>query len=328
METNKVSRPFIPGLIINVTDSCTFDCKYCPPCGENLSKGTIVYDEKAVVSLISLAKKHGVQQIRFTGGEPLCEPERLNFFLHECGNSFKRIVVNTNGSLLHDNFDWLEAYRNQIILKVSFDTLDEAAFNAITQRKLFNKVYSNLQSAIQRKYRIEVNCVLYEQSFKEIVNIIDFAINNNIDLKILTASTYYGFIDPAKNAMEKAKLVEYLLSLSCQFAEERLVGERGAPMLVYRVSTSKITVFDSATSNCLTPLKCYFTRCETECSQYPCDYGAFSMGVSTDGLFSICRGRKDWGEMVFNGSSDEIEKIFLRQQKQFQSCFEMNVNKL
>lgn len=328
MKTEKILKPFIPGVFINLTDCCNFKCKYCPPYGENLCKGMDKYDEDAVLFVISLSKKYGIKQVRLTGGEPFLESQRLQLFLSACGDSFERLVLNTNGSLLEKNFFWLKKYKKSITLKISLDTLNENNFNNITQSNSFLKVYNNILLAISNQFKIELNTVLYNQTFKEICDLVEFSVNNKIDLKFLTTSTFYGNVSFEASVLNMKKVVEYLENQSSSTSKERLVGERGAPMLIYHIEKSKITIFDSFNKNSLTPLKCYFDCCENECPQYPCDYGAFSIGISTDGLMSICRGRKDLGKQIFYRSSNEIESAFVNQVEQFKSCFSINVNSL
>lgn len=328
MINEKKSQPFIPGILINITDNCNFKCRYCPPYGENLCKGMSEYDENAVVSVIDIAKKYGVKQIRFTGGEPFLEPHRLRRFLDVCGDSFERLVLNTNGTLLGENMEWLKNYRNQIVLKISVDTLDEKCFNNVTQKNNFQLVFNNLLCAISEQFNIELNSVLYKQTFEEVCDLIEFSVNKEINLKFLTTSTFYGNVNYRHQNVNMNKLVDYLEKRSIHISSEKLVGERGTPMLVYHIGESKITIFDSSIKNSVTPFKCYFACCEEQCLNYPCDYGAFSIGVSTDGIMSICRGRKDFGEQIFFHSPYEIEKIFVNQLKQFQSCFTINVNLL
>lgn len=328
MNNNKIPRSFLPGIIINLTDCCNFTCRYCPPYGENLCKGLEEYDESAVLTVISLAKKYGIKQVRLTGGEPFLEPQRIRRFLDTCGDSFERLVLNTNGSLLRENFEWLENYKKQIVLKISIDTLDEEHFNRITKQKKFKMVLENLLSAITYGFNIELNTVLCDQTLEEICNLIEFSVSKQINLKLLTYSTFYGNVAYEAMNIDMHELVDYLSYRSSYTSNDRLVGERGTAMLVYHIDKSKITIFDSLVKNSFTPFKCYFNCCEEECLQYPCDHGAFSITISTDGIMSICRGRKDYGNKIFLKSELEIEKMFVKQLKQFQNCFSINVNVL
>lgn len=328
MNNDKIPKSFLPGIIINLTDCCNFACRYCPPYGENLCKGIEEYDERAVLFVISLAKKYGIKQVRLTGGEPFLEPQRTRCFLDACGDSFERLVLNTNGSLLKENFEWLKNYKKKIVLKISFDTLNEEHFNQITKQKNFQQVYENILSAISYGFNLELNTVLCDQTLEEICDLIEFSVSKKINIKLLTFSTFYGNVAYEARTIDKHELMNYLACRSLHTSNDRLVGERGTEMLVYYIGNSKITIFDSLVKNSLTPFKCYFNCCEEDCWQYPCDHGAFSITISTDGIMSICRGRKDYGNKIFFKSELEIEKMFVKQIKQFQNCFSINVNLL
>ena len=77
MMNEKEVRPFIPGVFINLTDSCNFSCQYCPPFGENLCKGLDLYDEDAVLTVIALAKKYKIKQVRYPNAK------NINNFFYE-----------------------------------------------------------------------------------------------------------------------------------------------------------------------------------------------------------------------------------------------------
>lgn len=326
MSSGRHINSFLPGIIINITDRCNFKCQYCPPYGENLNNGVKTYDEEAIILVIRLAKKYGIKQIRLTGGEPFLEPPRIRRFLDECENAFERLVINTNGSMLEENFSWLKKYKDQIVLKISLDTLEENKFKLITQKDSFSTVYKNLLLAISYGFNLELNVVLYNQTFEEICELIEFVISNQINLKFLTTSTFYGNIKYEQLEVDMKKIVDYLEKKSKYISNDKLVGERGTSMIVYHINKSKITIFDSRSKDSLTPLKCYFSYCEDNCFQYPCDHGAFSISISTDGIMSICRGKKELGKNIFGCSINEIEDIFINQIKQFESCFSINVN--
>lgn len=328
MNNTKILMPFIPGITINVTDRCNFKCKYCPPYGENLCKGLCEYDSDNIIYIINLAKKHGVQQIRFTGGEPFLEPNRLMRFLDACDDSFKRIVVNTNGSLIRQNIEWLDRFKTKIVLKFSLDTINKEKFNTVTQTNEFDVVYKNIILTKRRNYNVEINTVLFNQSFREVCDLIDFSCKNRINTKLLTISSFYGFVNKGKPSFDIERLTAYLEGLSSQFTSEKLVGERGTDMLVYLINDTKIIIFDSATTDSLTPNKAYFPYCEAYCNQYPCDHGAFSISISTDGIMSICRAKKELGENIFFCSKEHVNNSFISQLKQFKNCFSINLNQI
>ena len=97
-------------------------------------------------------------------------------------------------------------------------------------------------------------------------------------------------------------------------------------MIVYPISSSKVILFDHSVENSLTPKKTYLSLCENGCSLYPCDCGAISIYISTDGILSACRGRKDLGANIFFRDRAEIESTFVQQLEYYKSCFAIDVN--
>jgi cyclic pyranopterin phosphate synthase len=138
-------------------------CIYCPPFGENLCHGNSPYDINAAKTLIKLAKQNRFQTVRFTGGEPLLFPEILQELLDECDNEFQRLVLNTNGTLLHKYFELLEKYKNNFILKISFDSIVPTEFNDLTKTSDFNTVFENINTALAMGFQVEINSVLVNQ---------------------------------------------------------------------------------------------------------------------------------------------------------------------
>lgn len=321
---NKTS--FLPGLAINLTDQCNFRCQYCPPFGENLNASSIQYDEDAIIAAIQLAKKHKLPMVRMTGGEPFLEPGRLCRFLEACGKSFERIVINTNGSLLGDHLEQLEKYKQNIILKISLDSFDPDEFRDMSHSHDYQKVIDNTLDAISKGFIVEINCVIYHQSFSSLKKVLEFAINNQIDCKFLTVSSFHGMVKEQTSKDAVRELVKYLVDNSEQSGEEKLQGQRGGTMLRFRIGKSKILLFDHSLENSVTPTRSYFDFCSTSCPMYPCESGALSISIFTDGVMSCCRGRKDLGYQVFYRTMNEIEEAFEKQVSLFKNCFSININ--
>ena len=315
----------LPSLVINVTDNCNFHCQYCPPFGENLCKGMELYDEEAVLAVIEMSKSYHLPLVRITGGEPFLVPNRVRLFLEACRDSFGRLLINTNGSLLHDNFEWLELYKKNFVLKISMDSMTPSMFQKISGVNSFYTVYNNLAEAIERRFIVEINCVIFDQDSDDLCNIVDFAIANHIDCKLLTISTFHGTVGPKSRNENISRLLDYLKYLSPVVTEEQLKGSRGGTMLVFPFNGNKIYFFDHSVEKSITPKRTYLSLCK-QCKLYPCDSGAISISISTDGVLSVCRGRKDLGANIFLKSKCEIESLFKKQLKYYNNCFSIDVN--
>jgi molybdenum cofactor biosynthesis enzyme MoaA/dTDP-glucose pyrophosphorylase len=319
---------FIPSLVLNVTDNCNMQCVYCPPYGENLCKGKNKYDITVAKTLIKLAKQNHFRTVRLTGGEPLQQPQRLQILLEECENSFERLVLNTNGLLLNEHFDWLEEYKNNIVLKISFDSINPTEYSELTKCIEFDKILKNIEAAVSVGFNVEINTVLVNQKLENIKQLIAYYTGKNVPIKLLTLSNYYGKVDTSNCTFDLDGLIEYLNTVSEKKTNEQLDGDRGISMLKYILNKTTVLLVDHSCKLSKTPEKCYFDSCEEICNLFPCDCGVLSISVSTDGILSICRGCEDFGVNVFNKSETEIAESFNLLLKQFENCTRINVNNI
>ena len=317
----------IPSLVLNVTNKCNMQCRYCPPYGENLCKGKGEIDVSASKILIKLAKQNRFKTVRLTGGEPLLFPQQLQILLEECGSSFERLVLNTNGVLLHKHFDLLRKYKKNIVLKISFDSLNSEEFKNLTQSTEFDKVLDNINSAISLGFRVEINTVLVNQTLGNIKQLITHFTETKVPIKILTLSKYYGNVKTECD-FDLDGLIDYLETISEKETKEQLNGNRGVEMRKYIINNTTVFFIDHSCKSSKTPVKYYFYNCAETCNLFPCDSGALSISLSTDGSFSICRGSKNLGFNVFNKLETEIAENFDLLLKQFANCIKINVNKI
>lgn len=317
----------VPSLVVNITDSCNFNCIYCPPYGENLCKGTVLYDEEAVCYAIDFMFKHGCKLIRFTGGEPLINPTRLNKFIKYANNRFNRTVINTNGALLENHFSWLEKYKDNLILKISLDSMDSVEAKSISKTDDLFKVLRNINQAIERNFHVELNTVLCGQNTSSVKSIIEFCRIQKINLKILTQSSFYGIIKKDTDTLSNDVIAFLNQELVVQ-QSERLASGMGASMIVYQNGQNKIYLIDHRKKDSLTPNKLFFDSCESGCGFFPCDTGVLSITISTDGLATPCRGRKDMGVNIFGLSKSEVNNKLEHTLNLFSNIRNINVNQL
>lgn len=314
-----------PSLVINITDSCTFHCVYCPPYGENLCPSKLEYDVNAVKTLIDVAAEEGVKLIRFTGGEPLLEFDRLYELLSYTKGRFNRTVLNTNGFLLEEHLCELEAFKDFLTIKVSLDTLDKQEFLQITGVDGYECVERALKKSVALGFMVEINTVFLNQSIDAIFDLFDFARNLCVDIKILTVSDFYGNVDIG----EQARIGSLIAKIEKTYGREedrKLATGMGASMLTYKNGNNHILIVDHSCKNSFTPNKMYFESCKTNCNFYPCDSGVLSITLSTDGILTPCRGRKDYGQKVFGKDFNTIKSAYLKALKYFESCCHINVN--
>ena len=148
-------------LRISVTDRCNFKCVYCmPEHPEWMKKHDLLSFEELYV-FCEFMVRHGIEQIRITGGEPLMRQGVVHFIdelqkLRKLG--LKRISMTSNAH-------YLKQYASQLKqaglddLNISLDSLDPAQFKALTQKEL-HPVLEGIVAAQQAGFKIKINAVL------------------------------------------------------------------------------------------------------------------------------------------------------------------------
>ncbi|HYV85947.1 MAG TPA: GTP 3',8-cyclase MoaA [Patescibacteria group bacterium] len=149
-------------LRVSVTDRCNLRCVYCMP------EGAITWFDKAgiltfeeIVRVAGLLTRHGVREIRLTGGEPLLRRElpRLVGMLRALPG-VEDLAVTTNGLLLRDMAGpLLEAGVTRF--NVHLDSLDPDHYRAASRRDGLERVLAGLRELERRgAVPIKVNVVL------------------------------------------------------------------------------------------------------------------------------------------------------------------------
>lgn len=103
--------------------SCNMDCKYCFSDWRTNPKK---FSTKELIKYIDILKKEGVDQISFTGGEPLLIPD-IETLIEYSANVGLRTVLCTNGILLHEKLDGLMGIVDTIALPL--DSCDPEVHN-------------------------------------------------------------------------------------------------------------------------------------------------------------------------------------------------------
>ena len=145
---------------ISVTDRCNLRCRYCMPEGgvKKISHAEILTLEE-ILRVARIFTRLGIKKIRLTGGEPLLR-KNLPALIRELKNlsGIEQVTLTTNGVLLKDcAADLISAGLDG--LNLSLDTLDEKTFAALTRRKFLDKVLGSLQTLLDGKLSLKINCV-------------------------------------------------------------------------------------------------------------------------------------------------------------------------
>jgi GTP 3',8-cyclase len=154
-------------LRVSLTDRCNLRCSYCmPPEGLDWLPDDRVLTDDEILRLITIAVHLlGVDEVRFTGGEPLLRRglERIvaaTTALRTASGRPPETALTTNGlGLEHRAVRLREAGLDRI--NVSLDTLDRARFARITHRDRWDDVVAGMAAAAEAGLTpVKLNAVL------------------------------------------------------------------------------------------------------------------------------------------------------------------------
>jgi cyclic pyranopterin phosphate synthase len=154
-------------LRVSLTDRCNLRCSYCMPAeGLDWMPDEQVLGDDELIRLISIAVRLlGVQEVRFTGGEPLLRKglERIlaaTTSLRTGAGAVPETALTTNGLGLDRRAASLKAAGLHRI-NVSMDSLDRARFARITHRDRLDDVIAGMAAAADAGLApVKVNSVL------------------------------------------------------------------------------------------------------------------------------------------------------------------------
>jgi cyclic pyranopterin phosphate synthase len=176
-------------LRVSLTDRCNLRCSYCMPAEglDWLPKPTLLTDDE-VVRLVQVAvTRLGVQDVRFTGGEPL-----LRRGLVQIVNAVAQLTPRPS-MMLTTNGIGLERLARPLAeagldrVNVSMDTLDPARFAALTRRDRHADVLAGLAAAADAGLvPVKMNAVLmHGVNDDEAVPLLRFALDRGYELRFI-----------------------------------------------------------------------------------------------------------------------------------------------
>jgi len=110
--------------------------------------------------LIRIFVDLGITKVRITGGEPFVRKGTLDFLKRiNTIDDLQSINITTNAVLIGDYLSDLSQLKIGS-MNISIDSLQEDRFNTITRRDDFDKVWANIQKAVNSKFDVKLNTVV------------------------------------------------------------------------------------------------------------------------------------------------------------------------
>lgn len=158
-------------LRVSLTDRCNLRCVYCMPEEgvEWMPHGEILSYEE-IIRLCRIFAGLGIQNIRLTGGEPLCRKGVADLVKALKGVAgITSVTLTTNGVNLARELPALaEAGLDGV--NISLDTLDRGQFLALTRRDSLDRVLEGLHAALATPgLTVKLNCVPTDENWNQLV---------------------------------------------------------------------------------------------------------------------------------------------------------------
>ncbi|WP_422116819.1 GTP 3',8-cyclase MoaA [Brachybacterium sp. UNK5269] len=176
-------------LRLSLTDFCNLRCTYCMPASGMafLPKGQLLSVDE-VVRLVRIGvERLGIEQVRFTGGEPLTRPDLEEIIAGVAGLERRPdISLTTNAIGLDHRAAPLKAAGLDRI-NVSLDSVVSETFERLSRRPLLHRVLAGIDGARAAGLEpIKVNAVLLPGvNDHELPDLLDWCLERDLQLRVI-----------------------------------------------------------------------------------------------------------------------------------------------
>lgn len=172
-------------LRVSLTDKCNLRCHYCMPLDQKFMDESKYLSPDEIVSVVSELMDLGLEEIRFTGGEPLLRKSFSEIVEKVSSLRPKKLGLTSNGIYLDKYLHVLKKGR-VFHLNISLDSLNPETFKRITFGNHFEKVISNIRLAVSQGFIVKVNAVMMKEiNDHEILDFVKFSESEAVEVRFL-----------------------------------------------------------------------------------------------------------------------------------------------
>jgi GTP 3',8-cyclase len=240
-------------LRVSLTDRCNLRCAYCmPPEGLDWLPSPAVLTGDEIVRLVTIGVEAlGIQEVRFTGGEPLLRPDLADIITATAALKPRPdISLTSNGIGLKRRAAALKAAGLDRI-NVSLDTLRPEVFRKLTRRDRLDDVLAGLAAATAAGLApVKVNAVLMRDlNDDEAPELLAYCLERGYELRFIEQMPL-----DAQHGWKRTEMVtagEVLASLSAAFElsddTERTRGAAPAETFLVNGGPARVGVIAAVT---------------------------------------------------------------------------------
>lgn len=170
-------------LRVLTTDKCNYNCVYCHnegQTGKNITKDMTLNE---FIDVVTNLEDSGIEEIRFSGGEPLVNKQTIDMIEWADKNTKYEIGLATNGSLFTEDIA-LRLSNTRVLVTLHFPGADKLSYKGVTGME-----YSNFEKcvALLDKYNISYsfNNVLHPNVINNLEAVLSYSKIKQKRIKLL-----------------------------------------------------------------------------------------------------------------------------------------------
>ena len=205
--------PRLEKLRVSLTQACNLKCEYCHHEGQiTPRKEVLSFDELS--GLMDISCEYGVDQIKYSGGEPLLYKSLSKLIRLNKKNDIAHVSITTNGILLEDKVDELIASGVDEI-NITLDTLNPSTYTKLCRgsEQDLAKVLRGIKRIYESGYEnFSINSVMTSRNLVDIPSLEEFCKSLGKKLRLITFVEISGTPE-SKNLAKSSNVNDLILQL-------------------------------------------------------------------------------------------------------------------
>lgn len=167
-----------------VANGCNYRCRFCHNEGQtkNIPQKTMSFEQLRI--LIDYIKDQDISELCFSGGEPFLNKEVIKMIQYADENTTCDVGCATNLSLITDE-QIKDLAQTRVKFNIQFPFATMTDFKNSTGSGNYIKILDTIKKVQDAGICIGLNTVIQSPDTSKLTQVIDFAIANNLSLKLL-----------------------------------------------------------------------------------------------------------------------------------------------
>jgi len=175
-------------LRLSLTSACPMRCIYCRPAAVGHDAGMPELSASEIETLVRyLVRRHGLQKVRLTGGEPTSRPDLLEIIRRLAAiPGLHDLALTTNGLTLARQAQLMAAAGLHRV-NISLDSLNAESFRRITGVNGLPHVLDGIDAALATSLMpVKLNCVVVRgENEQELPELLRFAASRRLEIRFI-----------------------------------------------------------------------------------------------------------------------------------------------